>query len=221
MSIPMVQSLPVRLIFQNIRWPCICINQYMWHHFLLHSLGYNLRGHLNLHSYGKCHVQGKQILLLLFTRLKMCLSPNLVEKSNNIYLIWTKNTQYPIYWFASKYASSMLLARSSSFSILPVRLFIIGFLHISHCPITPKWNWPLLLSLPPPKMVSIGRYYKAVAFVKILTYLRLCKHNWELTWMNVPPRRCTKKPIPIDIAPYTTTAITNCTTLLTAKTKNT
>ncbi len=31
-------------------------------------------------------------------------------KSSNIYLIWTKNTQYPIYWFASKYASSMFSA---------------------------------------------------------------------------------------------------------------
>ncbi len=34
-----------------------------------------------------------------------------MEKSRNIYLIWTKNTQYPIYWFTSKYASSMLLAQ--------------------------------------------------------------------------------------------------------------
>ncbi len=32
-------------------------------------------------------------------------------KSCSIYLIWTKNTQYPIYWFVSKYASSMLLAK--------------------------------------------------------------------------------------------------------------
>ncbi len=39
----------------------------------------------------------------------VCVS-HLVEKSCNIYLIWTKNTQYPIYWFASKYTSSMLLA---------------------------------------------------------------------------------------------------------------
>ncbi len=42
--------------------------------------------------------------------LDVCVS-YLVEKSSNIYLIWTKNTQYPIYWFASKYASSMLLAQ--------------------------------------------------------------------------------------------------------------
>ncbi len=33
------------------------------------------------------------------------------KKRNNIYLLWTKNTQYPIYWFASKYASSLLLAQ--------------------------------------------------------------------------------------------------------------
>ncbi len=36
---------------------------------------------------------------------------HLVDKSSNTYLIWTKNTQYPIYWFASKYASSMLSAK--------------------------------------------------------------------------------------------------------------
>ncbi len=32
------------------------------------------------------------------------------EKSSNIYLIWTKNTLYLIYWFTLKYTSSMLLA---------------------------------------------------------------------------------------------------------------
>ncbi len=41
----------------------------------------------------------------------MCVYPILWKKSSHIYLIWTKNTQYPIYWFASKYASSMLLAQ--------------------------------------------------------------------------------------------------------------
>ncbi len=38
-------------------------------------------------------------------------------KSNNIYLLWTKNTQYPTYWFASKYASSMLFSQVQSLHI--------------------------------------------------------------------------------------------------------
>ncbi len=32
----------------------------------------------------------------------------LVNKSGNIYLIWTKNNQYPIYWFTCKYARSVI-----------------------------------------------------------------------------------------------------------------
>ncbi len=51
---------------------------------------------------------------------------HLVENSSNIYLILTKNTQFPIYWFASKYASFMLLAQviwNSFFFIMPRSYF--------------------------------------------------------------------------------------------------
>ncbi len=40
----------------------------------------------------------------------MCIS-HMVNKSGNIYLIWTKNNQYPIYWFASKYSRSVILTQ--------------------------------------------------------------------------------------------------------------
>ncbi len=35
----------------------------------------------------------------------------LVDKSSTIYLIWIRNTHCSIYWFTSKYFSSMLLAQ--------------------------------------------------------------------------------------------------------------
>ncbi len=54
----------------------------------------------------------------------VCVS-HLVDQSSNIYLIWTKNTQYPIYWFASNYASSMLLAQVLSIFIWTVALLLL------------------------------------------------------------------------------------------------
>ncbi len=41
----------------------------------------------------------------------------------NLYLIWTKNNQYPIYWFASKYTRYVILTQ--------VRINIHGFVDIS------------------------------------------------------------------------------------------
>ncbi len=35
---------------------------------------------------------------------------HLVNKIGNMYLIWTKNNQYPIYWFAYKYSRTVILA---------------------------------------------------------------------------------------------------------------
>ncbi len=53
-----------------------------------------------------------QINVAIFsTRWDTHIYPNTVDKCSTFYLIWTKNTQYPIYWFASKYASSMLLVQ--------------------------------------------------------------------------------------------------------------
>ncbi len=37
---------------------------------------------------------------------------HLVNKCSNISLIWTKNNQYPIYWFASKYSRSVILTHA-------------------------------------------------------------------------------------------------------------
>ncbi len=58
-------------------------------------------------SYFKNTIKFKNIFKWFST---MCVS-HLVEKSSNIYLISTKNTQYPIYWLASEYVSSTLLAQ--------------------------------------------------------------------------------------------------------------
>ncbi len=48
---------------------------------------------------------------------------HLVNKSGNTYLIWTKNNQYPIYWFTSKYSRSVILAQ-----VLYFKMFIYGLI---------------------------------------------------------------------------------------------
>ncbi len=49
-------------------------------------------------------------IAMFFTRWEKCVS-HLVNKRGNIYLIWAKINQYPIYWFASKYSRSVILAQ--------------------------------------------------------------------------------------------------------------
>ncbi len=44
-------------------------------------------------------------------QLRDVCASQLVDKSSNIYLIWTKNIPGYICWFASKYASFTLLAQ--------------------------------------------------------------------------------------------------------------
>ncbi len=63
---------------------------------------------------------------------------HLVDKSSNIYFIWTKNIQYPIYWFASTYASSMLLAQVifQSYEMYFITSKYIGCIFINKI-----WSW--------------------------------------------------------------------------------
>ncbi len=58
---------------------------------------------------------------------------HLVDKSSDIYLIWTKNNQYPIYWSGSKDTSFMLLAQVlSAFSGFNTKRSLIhSFAYIS------------------------------------------------------------------------------------------
>ncbi len=57
---------------------------------------------------------------------------HLVNKSSNIYWIWTKNNQYPIYWFASKYSRSVILAQVwfSQFFLIIINTSV---LYVIHC----------------------------------------------------------------------------------------
>ncbi len=64
---------------------------------------------------------------------------HLVDISSNIYLIWTKNTQYPIYRFASTYSRPVILSK-----VLLI-LNIVFFANIlkGHCLFFKFWYWIL------------------------------------------------------------------------------
>ncbi len=49
----------------------------------------------------------------------------------SIYLILTKNTRYPIYWFTSKYANSMILAQVLWYYNLNMNKWVIFFFFFS------------------------------------------------------------------------------------------
>ncbi len=60
----------------------------------------------------------------------------MVDKSSNIYLIWTKNTLYSIFWFTSMQASSMILAQirfTLNDVIHHVCTFILSMICIALC----------------------------------------------------------------------------------------
>ncbi len=102
-------------------------------------------------------------MLFLSTRWDICVYP-IWWKSSNIYLIWTKNTHYCIYWYTSMYATSM---------IYWLKLFWPAF--------NPEWNersfWQMIHE--PNSMLNLWIYVR-----KIITSSFQKQTYWTLTHLT-------------------------------------